>query len=185
MFYLLEAVPLTIFLSYIRQIDPSVPTAWKGPFLLSGLLAIAIIIFLSFKKHLLNRIFLGVNLYLITGGLAFITGQFWLNQLYGQLQASGMLIWVLVTGVFSLALSPAGFIGTLPPYRNLKQIRIYSLYLLGVTLAAIILSFYFRGNHLLSGTIPFIILFVVQSGLRGKCTHTEENSDGESTNSRM
>ena len=166
--YILEAVPLSVFLVCIKQIDQTIPMAWQAPFLVSGILALVIILFLLYKNHLFNRILLGINLYLITGGLAFMTEQYWLNQIYGHLQSSGMLIWVILTGLATLIFSPSGFIGV--PYCAEKPtVRKYSVYLFCMAVCAFIFSFAFKGSRLLSEIIPYTGLFIAQAALRRKC----------------
>ncbi|HCY84257.1 MAG TPA: hypothetical protein DHV36_03885, partial [Desulfobacteraceae bacterium] len=106
----IEAIPITLFLAYIRRIDTQVPENFKGPFTISAAAAVLLICILVYKKQPLNRLFLGINLYLISGGAAFITHQYWLNRIYDDLQASGMLLWIIGVGVVTTLLSPRGFI---------------------------------------------------------------------------
>jgi ABC-type uncharacterized transport system permease subunit len=81
MLNILEALPLSVFLISLKFIDKADPGAWEAPFVLSGLSALAIIFVFFYKKLVLNRIFLGINLYLISGGLAIITHQWWVNRI--------------------------------------------------------------------------------------------------------
>jgi len=94
MIKILEAVPLIIFLGSLRIVNLHIPDNWKIPFIISGCAAIIIILVSFYKKTVLNRILLGFNLYFISGAIAFITNQYWLNQFYDQLQASGLLLWL-------------------------------------------------------------------------------------------
>ena len=64
------------------------------PYLASSILAIAVSAFLLYQNVILNRLFLGINVYFISGTLGLIVHWSWINHLYGVLQASGMLIWI-------------------------------------------------------------------------------------------
>ncbi len=166
MIKIIEAIPLMIFLGYLRVIDTQIPGNWKMPFLVSGCAATLVIVFSWYKKIIANRIFLGINLYFITGGLAFITHQWWLNNIYDQLQASGLLLWVVATGVITTFISSHGFIGV--KSSNAESIRKYSYYLLLFSFIAFSISFLFRGNRVLSELVPFIGLFILQGVLKEK-----------------
>lgn len=166
MIKIIEAIPLMIFLGYLRIIDTQIPENWKMPFLASGCAAILIIIFAFYKKKLMDRILLGFNLYFITGGVAFIAHQWWLNNFYDRLQASGLLLWVIVIGLSTTLFNSYGFIGV--KSSNTNSVKKYSFYLLFFSIIAFSLSFACRGNRVLSELVPFIGLFVLQSILREK-----------------
>lgn len=166
MIKIIEAIPLMVFLGYIRIIDTQIPENWKMPFLASGGAAILVIIFSFYKKKLADRILLGFNLYFITGGVAFITQQWWLNNFYDQLQASGLLLWVIGIGLITTLFSSYGFIGV--KSFNTNSVKKYSFYLLLFSIIAFSLSFACRGNRVLSELVPFIGLFVLQRILREK-----------------
>lgn len=163
---IIEALPLTIFLAYIRRIDTQVPQNFEAPFVAGAFAAIAVINFSIYKKNRLDRILLGVNLYLISGGLAFITHQGWLNNLYGQLHVSGVILWIVVVGIGFTLFSPAGFIGKTSS--DTQGIKKYSFYMLSAAVVMFAVSFLFRGNILVSEIAPFIVLFVLQKTFREK-----------------
>lgn len=71
------------------------PQNWEAPFIVSGLSALVVIILFLYRKLLFNPIFLGTNVYLLRGGMAFVAHQWWLNRIYNNLQASGMLLWIV------------------------------------------------------------------------------------------
>ena len=166
MFSILEAVPFSIFLAYIRSIDTSVPANWKGPFLAAGLAAAVVMGILVYRKNTMNRIFLGMNLYLATGALAFLTGMWWVNNMYDTLQASGVLLWVIGVGIATTLASPAGFLGVTSPDK--RKARTYSAYFLAASVCAFLVSFGFRGTMLFSEIIPFMGLFMIQAALKAR-----------------
>lgn len=155
-----------IFLGYLRIIDTQIPENWKMPFFASGCAAILVIIFSFYKKQLANRILLGFNLYFITGGVAFITHQWWLNSFYGQLQASGLLLWVIVIGLTTTLFNSYGFIGV--QSANTNSVKKYSLYLLFFSIIAFSLSFACRGNRVLSEFFSFYRLVCITGGFERK-----------------
>lgn len=171
MIKIVEAIPLMIFLGYLRIIDTQIPENWKMPFIVSGCAAIIIIIFSFFKKSLLDRIFLGFNLYFITGGLGIVAHQWWLSNFYDHLQASGLLLWVIVVGLATTLFSSNGFIGVKSSDTNV--IKTYSFYLLFFSIIAFSLAFVCRENRVLSELVPFISLFVLQGVLKEKISHNK------------
>jgi hypothetical protein len=169
-----EVVPLSIFVLYIRYIDINTAQDWNLPFLISGVSAFVAIIFFIVQKIDFNRLFLGVNLYLISGAIAIITQQFWLNKIYGELHASGMLAWVVVVGFISLLFSPQGFIGVNSTDEN--SIKKLSVLLLIVSICAFSLSFAFRGKRVFSEVVPFVLIFFTQHILKNKFTNIKKKA---------
>ena len=167
----MEMLPLTLFLILVRTRDTTVPQSWKIPFIAAGTLALLITLVMVLKRMPVNRIFLGVNLHLGSGALAFITHQWWLNDLYGRLQASGMLAWVCIVGGGTTLLAPAGFINSHCSRKG--PILRFSLYLLGFSLAAFAISFAFRGNRVMSEMVPFVGLFTIQAVLQSQLSEQE------------
>jgi predicted neutral ceramidase superfamily lipid hydrolase len=174
---LLQALPLTLFLVILRTAPPKTPTDWQLPFIAAGLAALAVIAIMVLKKKILNRIFLGINLYFFTGGLAFVTHQFWLNDIYGHLTASGMLLWVAAVGLITTMATPTGFIAEDHPDKSL--IKKYSGLLIAATLIAAFLSYGFRDSHLLSEIAPFTGLFIIYGMLKNKLA--EQNGETKNT----
>lgn len=160
----IEAGPLCVFLIYARLIDLGDSYNWLGPYLASSLLAIAVSAFLLYQNIVLNRLFIGINAYFLSGTLGLVIHWSWLNHLYGVLQASGMLIWILFIGGGTLFLSPAGFIGVVgePRGRTMQ----FSALLLILTVVALGISYYFIGNRIMGEFIPFTALFMAQRYLR-------------------
>ena len=165
---LLQSLPLTLFLIILRTAPPKTPVDWQMPFMACGAAALLVTAVPVVKKVRLNRLFLGINLYFFTGGLAFVTHQFWLNNIYGHLTASGILLWIAAVGLVTTVSSPTGFIGEDHPDKQL--VKKYSGMLIAATLAAAALSYIFRDSHLLSEIIPFTGLFICYGILKNKLT---------------
>lgn len=163
---ILESIPLPIFLIYSATIDKSLSQNWLGPYLASSIAALLATAILISKKIQLNRLFIGINLYLLSGSIGLLANLVWLNQLYGHLEAAGMLAWVIFVGLSSIGISPSGFIGVYSKDR--KKIVISSLYLLLATLTALLVSLHFQGHWLYSNALPFVSLFAMHSMLKLK-----------------
>lgn len=158
---ILEIIPLAIFLLHAETIDLSNPKNWLGPYVTSSIAAIVSTIILLRLKSNFNPLFIGINLYLISGSIGLITNLTWLNTLYGDLQAAGMLAWIVLVGLYCLNSYTWNFLGA----RSInKQITFnYSIVLLGISIAACIMSYSFQSNKILSEYAPFIILFSTQT----------------------
>ena len=171
LFRWVELLPLAAFLAYARALEhPAAGMPWQGPFLLGGGMAVIATGVLLWHKRVLNRLSLGMNLYLMTGAAAFLLQLWGLLRLYGQFKAAGMLAWGIVVGVITLVWSPSGFIGV--PHRNRHAIRRYSWYLLLMAAAAFIISWVFRANLWLAGALPFMGLYLGQSLLAARLTES-------------
>lgn len=168
----IEAIPITIFLTCIRSIDTQVPGNFIPPFVISSVAAVILIFFFMYKKMTLNRLFLGINLYLISGGLAFITHQYWLNNIYDQMQASGVILWIIVVGGSATIFSPGGFVGAVSSDTNTN--KKYSVLLLLCTFIAFTVSLILRNNKLFPEFIPFLCLFLLQDYLKDKLAAAQQ-----------
>ncbi|MDH5429606.1 MAG: hypothetical protein OEZ57_16425 [Nitrospirota bacterium] len=165
-FEILELIPLPIFLISAAWIDPQLPQDWLGPFVAGSLVAILTTTILLYNHVLLNRLMLGINLYLVIGSIGLVTQHAGINEVYGDLKASGMLAAIIIVGALSLVVSPAGFIGVLSQDR--KMVVIFSLSLLLVAVLAFSASLYFQGDKLYSEIIPFLGLFAARKILHTK-----------------
>lgn len=163
---IVEAGPLILFLIYYKIVEPATPQDWLLPYLASAVIAVLTMFVLRIKGVSLNPLFVGINLYLLSGSLGLVIGLDWLNQLYGSLQSSGMLAWIIVAGVISLFFSPGGFIGI--NSKNRQVVFIYSVYLLIIVVVTFLLAYYFRSSRILSEIVPFTILFLGHAVLKSR-----------------
>jgi len=167
LFTFLESLPLAIFLVFAELVYRGILHDWLITYTASSFAALITTIILIDNKVSLNRLFIGINLYLYSGLYGLITDQMWLNELYGRMGASGMLAWIILVAVISLILSPTGFIGVKNPNRT-KGI-IFSFMLLLIALMAFLFSYYFQGSgRLFSDFIPFVLLFTALNVFKSK-----------------
>lgn len=162
----LEPLPLASFLVYMRLLSPQTPQEWLPPYLLCSLLALVVTVAGWYLRQPLNRIYLAIGAYFLSGLLALALGWQALNALYGRLEATAMLAWVLALGAVSTYALPAGYIGVAgaPP----RASRRASLWLLAASGLALLFSACAGRNPLLSAFIPFLFLFVAQGRLRAR-----------------
>jgi len=161
----LQTLPLPVFLIYAELIDKEISREWLGPYLLSSLTAISVYGYLLRNKLTLNRLMLGVNLYFFSGAVSLLIDFKWLNELYGQLEAAGMLLWILAVCLFDL-LSPRGLFGhQAVPGKGLPVTHIAFVVLVLLTVPV---SFYFQGNRLLAELLPFVVVFTAYGFLEGR-----------------
>lgn len=165
-FNLFEAVPLILFLGFYRVLEPATPQDWLAPYLAGAIAAVLTVLISRIKSVPMNPVFIGINIYLLSGYVGLVTRQAWLNQLYGNFQASGMLAWVIIVGVASLLFSPAGFIGI--DSKNRRIVVAYSVCLLAIAIVAFLLAYSFRTNRLFAETVPFVILFLAHGVLKSR-----------------
>lgn len=152
---ILETAPLFLFLLSIRMIDATIPTQWILPFGIGGVAAVLCIAIQLWKNKFQHRLFLGINLYLISGFLAILTRQDTIGKLYGELQSAGMFAWVVAVSVITIILQKSWF-----PDFSFKQTVRYSYYMTAVTVGAFAIAFIYKGDKLLSEAIPFITLLI-------------------------
>lgn len=138
---------------------------WLGPYLLGSMLAVPVTALVIYQGLPINRIFMGVHLYFISGSLGLLMGWEWLNRLFGQLDAAGMLLCVIILGLVSL-MSRGGFVGAQHAPR--VQVLRASLVLVFGAIGAFVLSYHAQGNELWAEFVPFIALFLLQRALQAR-----------------
>lgn len=155
----LELIPISIFLFYIRYIEINSRIEWKLPFFMCGFAGLGIIILFLIKKIPFNKVYLGINFYFISGAGAFLTHQWWLNKIYGDLRASGMLFWVFIICFLGL-FTGKGLIET--ESDDGQRVKSFSFLLFAVILLSLVFSLFFKEYRLLSEIIPFFVILISQ-----------------------
>jgi hypothetical protein len=160
-----ESLSLTFFVIYIHSQTVAPGEAWLLPYLLASIIGAAVSLILLHQRIVLNRLFLGINLYFFSGVLAVALQVQALNQLYAQLGAAAMLAWILLVGIGATLLAPVGVLGI-----SETRSRIHSWYLLAACAAAVLWAKYFKTNMALGEWLPFIALFTLRSFLSAAAT---------------
>src|SRR5688500_19669444 len=94
----LEAMPLAVFLIYMAVMDPRAQVEWRAPYYAATALAVVGTLVLWRAGATLNRIYLGIALYFVSGTIALITRWPWHKAEYGRLTVTAVLIWVIEWG---------------------------------------------------------------------------------------
>jgi hypothetical protein len=145
--------------------DPREQIEWRLPYYAATALAIVGTTLLVRRGAILNRIYLGISLYFVSGTLGLLTRWPWINIEYGRLEGTAMMYWVLATGIYFTLFDTRGFIGL---DADRRKVRLGSWLLLGVALAASVVSTVFIGNRLFSSFLPFIALFTAHGIIKAR-----------------
>ncbi len=160
----LELLPLAAFLLAIGLFDSYASGHWIPPYAIGTAIATVVTVAALRRRQILNRIALGINGYLLSGLIGQILSIQWLTQALGELEAAGMLIWIVGVGAASTLASRAGFAGVANDDRD--KVNGYSLWLLAASVLALTACYFLHGNRLLSDVLPFGFLFAVHGLVR-------------------
>jgi alpha-beta hydrolase superfamily lysophospholipase len=163
---LAQFLPLSVFATYAFRHGPPTSQRWVEAFELAAVVALIQLVVLLPRRRPINRLILGANLYLLAGGAAAVTRQWWLLDAYGVLRESAIFLSMLVVGVVATLVSPAGYVGADAAPRD--EVRWASLWLLEATLVATLVSLAFRGSRTWAAVVPMIALAVLQRALRSR-----------------
>ena len=124
-------------------------------FKVGALVALAELAVLLLRATPANRLILGVNLWLVAGGVAAFTEQWWWLKGYQRLGEAGLFVSMLLVGLVTSALSPIGFVAA-----SGTRIRVFfaSLTLLTAVAVALAMSVHYRGDVRLAAVLPVIAL---------------------------
>lgn len=160
-----EALPLAVFLLYMAVVDPRAQAEWRAPYYASTALALIGTVLLLRLGATLNRIYLGIALYFVSGTIALLTRWPWLNDEYGRLEGTAMLCWVLATGLWFTLFDARGYTGVDAPPGTVRR---SSWLLFAITAAATAVSWFFMGNRVFSSFLPFIAVFAAHGIIKAR-----------------
>ncbi len=160
--YLLGFMALAVFAAYALGAGPPSDARWVSAFKLGALLASLELVALWRFKPPPNRLIVGGNVWLIVGGVAAFTEQWWLLRLYQQAGEPSLMACMALTGALTLA-TPAGFVGK---PGSPMSVRRASWWMLAATLLALAFSWRFRGDPKVAAVLPVVALSWLNRGLR-------------------
>lgn len=134
----------------------------------SGLAAVELAL-LARRPAPVNRLIAGANLWLILGGLAAFTQQWWFLRLYERLGEASLFATMLMVGAAATVATPSGFVGARGPRR---KVLLASAVLLAGVVAALCVAVAWRGNTQFAAVLPVIGLSWLYRGL----THWAQDS---------
>ncbi len=148
--------------------------AWQKAFIAGGLCTLIVLAIHLYKKVTLDRLMLGVNLFLLVGALLFLGDISSLLYYYGTYKGAVFLSCVAIVGLFTTFFSETGFF--VVKINDKKMIRTSSLRLLFVTLMSIIWSLITNKYGLIiSAVIPFILLRTIYAKVGDKLRQAKED----------
>ncbi len=138
-------------------------TNWKLAFTFGACLAVLEKALLLAKGFPLDRLFIGVDAFLIIGGAGFLLNIRIVLYICGTLIQATLFASLVAVGILTTFLSGRGFVGV--EHQDRRRVMVYSLYLLAVATAAFLVSLVFRGNNILAGALPFAGIVIVKRTL--------------------
>ena len=163
LFSLVQFFPLSLFAAYAFWNGAPDNDRWQVAFEIAALAAIVQLAILLPQRRPVNRLVLAANLYLLLGGLAFLTRQWWYLHLYDALRETAIFVFMLAVGVFSTFMTRAGFV-PLPDAPRSDALRASGA-LLGATAVALGISILFRGDRYFAAVLPIAALAILQQFL--------------------
>ncbi len=159
-FALVQFFPLSLFATYAFWHGVPDEQRWREAFQLSAVAAVIQLLIVLPQSRPANRLVLAANTYVMLGGIAFMTHQWWFLKLYDSLRESAIFIVMLCVGAMAMLFTKAGYAALSDAPRGTTTRA--SLWLLGATLLALGTSVLFRGDQTLAAVIPIIALAVLQ-----------------------
>lgn len=158
---IVQFVPIiTLAITFILKGDVDLEQA-AMLFVVSGIMAVGITLWLAAVKVTMNPILLASNIWLVMGAIAFGVPVPSLATLLSQTNAALLFATVLLVGTVQIALKiPTGFIGM--ENADTRTVRRLSLILLALSAVILIWAFVFKDNIRLGGGLPFIILNITR-----------------------
>ena len=161
---LLAFLPLALFTTYALGNGTPTSDRWVVAFQLGAVAALLQLVVVMPRPRPTNRLILGANLYLLVGGLAAFTEEWWVLQGYGALMESGVFLSMLMVGAVATFVTPTGFLTVTEA--PAARVRIASIWLLAATGVALVASVVFRDDQMRwSAWVPMIVLAIVERAL--------------------
>lgn len=156
---LLKYAPLFLFILCARY-KGLTDLAWRDAFIVGGIASVVVVAIQLYKKEIIDRCMLGINLFLILGAVGFLCDISLLLYYYSAYKGVSLLSCIAVVGLLTTLFSPAGFIGI----EITKKRLIYdaSFQLLLVNILAIVWSFIMNSEGLfLAVVVPYLVVCVM------------------------
>lgn len=162
--YYLQFMPLFGFIRYMR-IQEIPAEAWNTAFTFGGLLAAGAIAISLQQRIVMNRIYLGANVYLLLGASAFLFHFPTVLKWYSSSQGGPFFTCIAIIGLLTTLFTKPGFVGK----KGLKKdaVRYGSFLLLAATFVALIWSIQNASQGVMVAVIaPFIVLQFIQRQMK-------------------
>ncbi len=167
---IIEFIPIVAFGLVVRLTSEN-GVNWKLAFIIGAFFAVFEKALLVAKRFPLDRLLLGVDVFLIIGGVGFLFNISPILNTYDRLIQATLFVSLLAVGVLTTFLTERGFVGI--KHHERGRVIIYSLYLLGAGVVAFLVSMAFRGNYLLAGILPITCMIIVNKVLAKRLSEPE------------
>ncbi|EKD48431.1 MAG: hypothetical protein ACD_64C00322G0003 [uncultured bacterium] len=155
-----QYMPIVFFMLYV-QANGLTHDAWVHAFTASGLLAIGSIVLSVQQRVLMDRLFLGVNFFLLLGSAAFSFNIAPFIKWYSATNSGPFFSCIAMVGVLTTLCTPTGFLGKKGV--NAEAARYGSFLLLAATFVALIWSVQQDAQGILWAVIaPLLVLVFLQ-----------------------
>ena len=156
----IQFFPLSLFATYAFWYGTPSDSRWLEAFQLAAIAGLVQLVIVLLQPKPINRLVLAGNTYLILGGIAAITEQWWYLQIYNSLRESAIFLCIVIIGCIATFATRSGFIASISESPLL--IRRASYWLLAASFAALPVSYIFQGNRYLAAVFPIIGLAILQ-----------------------
>jgi alpha-beta hydrolase superfamily lysophospholipase len=175
---LIQFLPLSVFATYAFRYGAPTSARWIAAFEMAAVVAAIQLVILLPRHQPANRLILGANLYLLVGGAAAVTHQWWVLEAYDVLGESAIFLFMLTVGGVTTWATPSGFVAVDGAPRD--EVRLVSLWMLGATLAAVVVAVVFRGDRTWAAVVPVLALALLQRWLRHRLHARVTGEEGSS-----
>lgn len=159
-----QFMPIVFFMLYV-QANGLTHEAWISGFTFSGLLAAGTVVFSIQQRIIMDRLFLGVNFFLLLGAAGFSFEITQLIKWYSATNSGPFFSCIAVIGLITTLFTKTGFLGK--KGLNRDAVRYGSFLLLAATFVALIWSVQQDAQGILWAVIaPFGVLSFIQYQMR-------------------
>ena len=163
---LVQFLPLSLFATYAFWHGAPTNERWVEAFKLGGIAALVQLAIVLPQRRPADRLILGANLYLVAGGVAAFTRQWWFLGWYGLVGPAGIFMFMFVVGAVTTFATSASFLAV--PGAAPARARRYSLVLLAATLAAVVATHVFGSDGTRVAALAVLALALLRRALAAR-----------------
>jgi len=156
----LPSLPILVFMTYARAYQMA-PHAWASAFELAGAVSVIVIGLLWYHAISFDRIMLGLNLFLIIGGVGFLADNKTILQWHSSTKGGPLFGCIVLVGLLSMLVTRTGFIGV--PTQRKKTSTYASFLLLAASFIALVWSITADAQGIFwAVAVPFVALGILR-----------------------
>lgn len=162
--YYLQFMPIVGFMRYMRM-QQMAPASWEAAFTFGGLLSVGAIAISIQQKSIMDRLFLGANVFLMLGASAFLFHLPAILKWYSTSHGGPFFTCIAAIGLITTFFTKTGFVDK----KGLSKdaVRYGSILLLAATFVALIWSIQNASQGIMVAVVaPFIVLKFIQRQMK-------------------